>query len=92
VAQDWQDERIAELERALADRDAQLAAKDARIAELEQRVAELSRQLAEVLGKLGQNSRNFAPAAVERSAGYPWSASGQGQDFRHSPFPGFACR
>jgi transposase len=58
VAQDWRDERIAELERALADRDAQLAAKDARIAELELRVAELSKQLAEVLEKLGQNSRN----------------------------------
>jgi len=58
VAQDWRDERIAELERALADRDAQLAAKDARIAELERRVAELSKQLAELVEKVGQNSRN----------------------------------
>jgi transposase len=51
VAQDWRDERIAELEAAVV-------AKDARIAELEQRVAELSKQLAEVLERLGQNSRN----------------------------------
>ena len=36
VMRDWRDERIAELEAALA-------AKDARIAELEQRVAELSK-------------------------------------------------
>lgn len=51
MAQDWRDERIAELEAAVA-------ARDARIAELEQRVAELSKQLAEVLERLGQNSRN----------------------------------
>jgi transposase len=58
VAQDWRDERIAELEAALAASEACNAAKDARIAELEQRVAELSKQLAEIVEKLGQNSRN----------------------------------
>jgi transposase len=58
VAQDWRDERIAELEAALAASEARNAAKDARIAELEQRVAELSKQLAELAEKLGQNSRN----------------------------------
>ena len=56
--QDWRDERIAELEAALAARDAQLAGRDARIAELEQRVDELSARLAELAEKLGQNSRN----------------------------------
>src|SRR5690606_9726879 len=58
VAQDWRDERIAELEAALAASEARNAAKDARIAELEQRVAELSKQLAELAEKLRQNSRN----------------------------------
>jgi uncharacterized coiled-coil protein SlyX len=55
---DWRDERIAELEAALAARDAQLAARDARIAELEQRVVELGARLPEFAQKLGQNSRN----------------------------------
>ncbi len=58
MAQDWRDQRIAELEAALAASEALHAAKDARIAELEQRVAELSARLAEHAEKLGQNSRN----------------------------------
>jgi transposase len=55
VAQDWRDERIAELEAELsamrAAHEVELAAKEARIVALEQRVAELCE-------KLGQNSRN----------------------------------
>ncbi len=58
MAQDWREQRIAELEAALAASEARNAAKDARIAELEQRVAELSARLAELAEKLGQNSRN----------------------------------
>ncbi len=58
-------QRIAELEAALAAKDAEIAAKDARIRELEEQVAALmaqvaalSKQVAELTEKLGQNSRN----------------------------------
>jgi transposase len=51
VAQDWRDERIAELEAELRARDERICEQDARIAELEQKVAELSE-------RLGQNSQN----------------------------------
>jgi transposase len=51
VAPDWRDQRIAELESALA------AEKD-RVRELEQQVAALSARLTELADKLGQNSRN----------------------------------
>ena len=51
VAQDWRDERIAQLE-------AELRARDARIGELEQQAAALKGQVAELLEKLGQNSQN----------------------------------
>ena len=65
VAADWRDERIAELEAALARKDAELAVRDARIVELEGQVATLTsqmaaltKQVAELLEKLGRNSRN----------------------------------
>ena len=58
MAQDWRDERIAELEAALAASEAQNVAKDARITELEQQVAALSARLTELANQLGQNSRN----------------------------------
>lgn len=48
---DGRDERIAELEAAVA-------ARDARIAELEQQVAALTARVSELADKLGQNSRN----------------------------------
>jgi transposase len=51
VAQDWRDERIAELEAKLAEQNGRIAERDARIAELEKRVAQLAEQL-------GQNSSN----------------------------------
>lgn len=63
MAQDWRDQRIAELEAALAASEARNAAKDARIAELEQRIAE--RQA----GGAGREARaefsKFASAALE---------------------------
>jgi len=58
VTSDRRDERIAELERALAGKEADLVAKDARISDLEERVAALTKQLAELAEKLGRNSSN----------------------------------
>lgn len=58
VAQDWRDERIAELEAELRAKDERIAAQDVRIAELEQQGADLKARVAELLEKLGQNSRN----------------------------------
>jgi uncharacterized coiled-coil protein SlyX len=58
VAQDWRDQRIAELEAALRARDARIAEQDARIAVLEQHAAGLKEQVAKLLEKLGQNSQN----------------------------------
>jgi transposase len=65
VAQDWRDDRIAELEGELAAKDKrsaaledELATKDQRIAELEQQVAALTKQVAELAEKLGRSSRN----------------------------------
>jgi transposase len=51
VAQDWRDERIAELE-------AELRARNERIAKLEQQVRELKGRVAEPGEKLGRNSQN----------------------------------
>lgn len=51
-------QRIAELEVALAARDAALVAKDAEIAALTAQVTTLIKQVAELTEKLGQNSRN----------------------------------
>jgi uncharacterized coiled-coil protein SlyX len=58
-------QRITELEAALAAKDVAIAAKDVRIREPEQlvvtlmaQVAALTRQVAELTEKLGQNSRN----------------------------------
>jgi transposase len=58
-------QRIAELEVALAAKDAEIAAKDARIRQLEEQVAilmaqvaALTKQVSELTEKLGQNSRN----------------------------------
>jgi transposase len=80
-------DRIAELEAALAAKDAQIAAQSARIAELEQRVAELLEQAARLSEKLGQNSRNSnkppssdppgAGARTERSGGSGRKRGGQ---------------
>lgn len=58
VAQDWRDERIAELESALAASAADLTVERERVAQLEQQVATLGARVAELLSKLGQNSRN----------------------------------
>jgi transposase len=65
VAADWRDERIAELEAALARKDGELAERDARVAECEgqvvalsEQVAALTKQVAELMAKLGRNSRN----------------------------------
>jgi hypothetical protein len=51
VAQDWRDERIAELE-------AELRARDERLAEQAKRIAELEQQVADLLEKLGRSSQN----------------------------------
>jgi len=58
AAQDWRDERIAELEAALAASAADLAVERERVAQLEQQVATLGARVAELISKLGQNSRN----------------------------------
>ena len=61
MAQDWRDERIAELEAELAARDgriAELEAEVARLRPLEQQVAELMKRVAELTDRLGQNSSN----------------------------------
>jgi len=61
VAQDWRDERIAELEAELAARDgriAELEAEVARLRPLEQQVAELMKRVAELTDQLGRNSSN----------------------------------
>jgi hypothetical protein len=58
VVQDRRDERIAELEAALADRDTQLAVKDERIAELERLLTVLGERLEQLSRKLGQSSRS----------------------------------
>lgn len=70
------EDRIAELERDLAQRDAELVAKGGRITELEARVAELSKQLAEVLEKLGRSSRN---SHLPPSSDPPGSHAGKGK-------------
>jgi transposase len=51
VAQDWRDERIAELQ-------AELRARDERLAEQAKRIAELEQQVADLLEKLGPGSQN----------------------------------
>ena len=58
MVQDWRDERIAELEAALAASAADLAVERERVAQLEQQVATLGARVAELISKLGQNSRN----------------------------------
>ena len=65
VAQDWRDERIAELEAELRARNerigeqaARIGEQDARIAEQDARIAELGQKVAELSEKLGQNSQN----------------------------------
>ena len=69
VAQDWRDERIAELEAALR-------ARDERIAELEQQVAQLTE-------KLGQNSQNsHRPPSTDPPGTRKWrktSKKGKGE-------------
>lgn len=65
MAQDWRDDRIAELEAELVAKDvriaaleAELVAKDRRIVALEQQGASLAKQVAELLEKSRQNSSN----------------------------------
>lgn len=85
VATDPRDERIAELEDALARKDAELAAKDARIAELEgqvttltSQVATLTKQVAELMERLGRNSRNSHLPPSSDPPGTRGGSSGRG--------------
>jgi uncharacterized coiled-coil protein SlyX len=83
VAQDWRDERIAELE-------ATLLAKDARLAELEQQVAQLKGQVAELAKKLGQNSHrppSADPPGVRKRRKDKAKGKGKGKSQRGNLFP-----
>jgi transposase len=52
------EERIRELEAALAERDARIAQLEAQLAERDARIEQLARQVAELAEQLGRNSRN----------------------------------
>ena len=70
VAADWRDDRIAELEGALA-------AREARIVQLEAQVAALTKQVAELLEIVGRNSRN---SHLPPSTDPPGTRGEQGKD------------